>query len=35
VQAEYAKVVDIVNGFDERLLTFKGWGVTEMRGIAS
>jgi hypothetical protein len=28
LQAEYAKLVDIVNGFDQRLLTIKGWGVT-------
>ena len=27
-QAEYAKLVDIVTGYDQRLLTIKGWGVT-------
>lgn len=25
---EYAKLVDAVNAFDQRLLTIKGWGVT-------
>jgi hypothetical protein len=28
LQVEYAKLVDIVNGFDQRLLTIKSWGVT-------
>ena len=28
LQAEYAKLVDIVTGYDQRLLTIKGWGVT-------
>jgi hypothetical protein len=28
LQAEYAKLVDVVSGFDQRLLTIKGWGVT-------
>ena len=28
LQAEYAKLVDILNGFDQRLLTIKSWGVT-------
>src|SRR2546423_9362592 len=28
LQAEYAKLVDIVTSFDQRLLTIKGWGVT-------
>ncbi|WP_406238408.1 hypothetical protein [Nocardia sp. NBC_01009] len=28
LQAEYSQLVDIVNGFDQRLLTIKGWGVT-------
>jgi hypothetical protein len=26
LQAEYAKLVDIVTGYDQRLLTIKGWG---------
>lgn len=26
--AEYYKIVDIINSFDERLLQIKGWGVT-------
>lgn len=33
LQAEYAKLTDIVNAFDQRLLTIKGWGVT--LGLAS
>jgi hypothetical protein len=28
LHAEHAKLTDIVSGFDERLLTIKGWGVT-------
>jgi hypothetical protein len=28
LQVEYAQLVDIVNAFDQRLLTIKGWGVT-------
>jgi hypothetical protein len=28
LQAEYAKLADIVSAFDQRLLTIKGWGVT-------
>ncbi|MFD6388667.1 hypothetical protein [Nocardia sp. NPDC060259] len=28
LRAEYAQLLDIVNGFDQRLLTIKGWGVT-------
>src|SRR6185503_10660426 len=28
LQAEYAKLVDIVTTYDQRLLTIKGWGVT-------
>jgi hypothetical protein len=28
LQAEYAKLVEIVNAFDQRLLTIKSWGVT-------
>lgn len=28
LQTEYAKLVDIVSSFDQRLLTIKGWGVT-------
>jgi hypothetical protein len=28
LKAEYYKIVDIVIGFDQRLLTIKGWGVT-------
>ncbi|BAW07301.1 hypothetical protein [Nocardia seriolae] len=26
--AEYAQLLDLVKGFDQRLLTVKGWGVT-------
>ncbi len=33
LQAEYAKLTEIVNAFDQRLLTIKGWGVT--LGLAS
>jgi hypothetical protein len=28
LQAEYFKLIDIVDSFDQRLLTIKGWGVT-------
>jgi hypothetical protein len=28
LQAEYARLTDIVSAFDQRLLTIKGWGVT-------
>jgi hypothetical protein len=28
LKEEYYKIVDIVTGFDQRLLTIKGWGVT-------
>ncbi|TQM30594.1 hypothetical protein [Nocardia bhagyanarayanae] len=28
LRAEYAQIIDIVSGFDQRLLTIKGWGVT-------
>ncbi|WP_193043663.1 hypothetical protein [Mycolicibacterium baixiangningiae] len=28
LHTEYGKLVDIVSGFDQRLLTIKGWGVT-------
>lgn len=28
LQAEYAKLADIVSAFDQRLLIIKGWGVT-------
>lgn len=28
LKSEYAQLVEIVNGFDQRLLTVKGWGVT-------
>jgi hypothetical protein len=28
LRTEYAQLVDIVSGFDQRLLTIKGWGVT-------
>jgi hypothetical protein len=28
LQVEYAKLVEIVSAFDQRLLTIKGWGVT-------
>jgi len=28
LQAEYVQLVDIVSGYDQRLLTIKGWGVT-------
>lgn len=28
LHTEYTKLLDIVNGFDQRLLTVKGWGVT-------
>jgi hypothetical protein len=28
LQAEYAKLADTVDAFDQRLLTIKGWGVT-------
>jgi hypothetical protein len=28
LQAEYAKITEIVSAFDQRLLTIKGWGVT-------
>jgi hypothetical protein len=28
LQAEYAKLVEIANAFDQRLLTIKSWGVT-------
>lgn len=33
LQAEYAKLTEIVSAFDQRLLTIKGWGVT--LGLAS
>ncbi|MDO3634622.1 hypothetical protein [Mycolicibacterium arseniciresistens] len=28
MRSEYGKLIEIVNGFDQRLLTIKGWGVT-------
>ena len=28
IRIEYFKIVDIVTGIDERLLTIKGWGVS-------
>ncbi len=33
LQAEYAKLTEIISAFDQRLLTIKGWGVT--LGLAS